>query len=86
MMPTTHDLKCDALYFDLVAAGVKRFELRRNDRGYKVGDLLRLREHQGDGYTGRECTVRVTYLLHDYYALTSGFVAMSIDKVLETQL
>lgn len=57
---TTHDLKCWPEPFGLVAAGIKRHEVRHNDRDYAVGDVLRLREWRkepnavGSGtFTGR---------------------------------
>ena len=40
----THDLKTWPEYFADVAAGVKRVEIRLDDRGYAVGDVLHLRE------------------------------------------
>ena len=41
---TTHNLKLVQPYFDAVADGTKTFEVREDDRGYEVGDTLRLRE------------------------------------------
>jgi hypothetical protein len=41
---TTHDLKTRTLWFDRVAAGEKRAEIRQHDRDFQVGDLLRLIE------------------------------------------
>lgn len=85
----THDLKIDPEYFDDVAAGHKAFELRRADRPYAVGDTLRLREfgrlpeHPAQGYTGRECRVRVNYILRDVpgFGLADGFCLLSITPV-----
>ncbi|CAK1240828.1 DUF3850 domain-containing protein [Fructobacillus cardui] len=37
-----HELKLDEKYFDLVRNGTKTFEIRKNDRDYRVGDLLAL--------------------------------------------
>lgn len=37
-----HDLKCHAPYFDEVKMGFKRFEIRKNDRFYQMGDIIRL--------------------------------------------
>lgn len=39
-----HDLKVDARWFPDVLSGKKPFELRKDDRGYQVGDVLVLRE------------------------------------------
>lgn len=60
-----HDLKIAPQYFDAVADGSKPFEVRFNDRNYKVGDTLLLREYveeQGH-YTGRTLDRLVTYVL-----------------------
>lgn len=40
----THDLKTRTPWFDRVAAGEKRAEIRRHDRDFQVGDMLRLIE------------------------------------------
>lgn len=37
----THELKIKAEYFIQKAYGRKNFEIRLNDRNYKVGDLVR---------------------------------------------
>lgn len=34
----THRLKIQEQYADAVLNGTKTFEIRKNDRGYKVGD------------------------------------------------
>ncbi|CAK1233951.1 hypothetical protein LMG30234_GAICNKDF_00564 [Fructobacillus fructosus] len=43
-----HELKLDEKYFDLVDTGVKTFEIRKNDRDYRVGDLLALSIYDSD--------------------------------------
>lgn len=64
-----HDLKCWPEPFAALEAGTKRHEVRRNDRNYKVGDVLGIREwkpyadYPGGGYyTGRTLKMRVTYI------------------------
>lgn len=40
---TIHELKTWPDFFRDVADGRKKFEIRKDDRDYKVGDLLRLK-------------------------------------------
>ena len=55
------------------------FEIRYNDRGYKVGDLLLLREWSlANGYSGREITLHITYIFSDF-GLKENWLVMSID-------
>ena len=82
----THELKTDPQVFDDVVSGKKTFEIRKDDRGFEVGDLLILRKTQHTGaemangaplkYTGT-VYVYVTYILRGY-GLEDGWVIMSI--------
>lgn len=59
----THKLKTWPRYFSAVLDGSKTFEMRINDREYKIGDFLHLVEwSEGGGYTGRELFKVVTYI------------------------
>ncbi|WP_434357379.1 DUF3850 domain-containing protein [Parasalinivibrio latis] len=42
---TNHDLKILPKYYSEVAAGRKLFEIRKNDRGFQVGDTVMLKEY-----------------------------------------
>lgn len=61
---TVHDLKIWPQFFGDVADGRKRAELRKNDRDYRVGDVLNLREYDpvAEQYTGRGVTAVVTHV------------------------
>ena len=55
-------------YFEAVASGKKKFELRLNDFEIKEGDTLVLEEwdpkpKKYTGYTGRKIEKRVSYIL-----------------------
>ena len=83
-----HDLKCQPPHFADVAAGRKRVEIRFDDRGYQVGDVLHLREWNKEedpdqsGYTGRTCDRVVTHCLRDAPAwVPEGYVAMSLAEL-----
>lgn len=43
-----HDLKCWPPFFGLIQNGIKRADVRKNDRDYRVDDLLLLREYLPD--------------------------------------
>lgn len=80
----THNLKTINPYFSEVWALNKSFEVRENDRGFAVGDVLRLQEwdHENEVYTGREIDVEVTYILDDFREIIRpGYVVMSIGLV-----
>lgn len=64
---TTHDLKCWPEFFDAIQGRQKKFEVRKgNDREYKTGDRIRLREWDPEKkeYTGRQIDRWVTYVMH----------------------
>ena len=76
-----HELKTWPVYFQAVIDGTKRFEIRKDDRPFAVGDTLRLREYEPrDGtYTGRETTVNITYAITGGPFRVPGHVVMSIS-------
>lgn len=59
-----HALKIQPKYFDAVRSEVKTFELRKNDRDFRVGDFLALNEWDDDHYTGRTELREVRYMLN----------------------
>lgn len=82
-----HELKILPSHFEDVISGAKKFELRRDDRGFKVGDELWLGEwiENEDGehgtYTGRVIVVYVTHILKGgQFGLTDGYVILSISE------
>lgn len=83
LKPRTHRLKTWPQYFRAVKRGEKRFEVRRNDRDFRVGDRLELVEFDpepGFGFTGEEHHVDVAYvLLGPGFGLDAETVVMSID-------
>lgn len=73
-----HTIKIAKMYYEDVKSGKKSFELRKNDRGYKQGDILRMLEYAEGEWTGREMVVEVTYLLEDYAGLEEGYCIMAL--------
>lgn len=81
-----HELKLAAMYFKDVATGKKCFELRKNDRGFKTGDALRLNEYADGKETGRHIEADIVYMLEDYNGLQEGYciLGIKVTKVPET--
>ena len=77
-----HEVKIDCQYFPNVLDGSKTFELLKNDRDFKVGDYLLLKEVIDDEYTGRWAGLfPITYILYGgFYALPKGYVILSFGK------
>lgn len=80
-----HELKTWPKYFQAILMGEKKFELRENDRGFEISDILNLREYdpESDLYTGREFNVKVTYIMRDDTQLfeLDNHVIMSIKPL-----
>ena len=83
-----HELKTDKEVYEAVVDGQKTYEIRFDDRGYAVDDVLLLRETAFSGeqmkagsplvYTGASIGVKVTHVLRGpIYGLMDGWVIMS---------
>lgn len=81
---TIHTIKIYPQWFDRIANGTKRVEIRRADRDYQIGDQLVMREIEStmlcDRYTEREVTVDVTHVLYSVPGLSTDYVALSISN------
>lgn len=79
-----HELKTWPQHFQYVALGLKRFEYRKDDRPYDVGDTLVLREWDPakEDYTGDTIKVMVLHLLRGgVHGIPAGHVIMSIGRL-----
>ena len=82
-MMKIHELKILPEYYEAVRCGDKRFEIRKNDRDFHTGDILRLKEWDGEKYTGEELDALVRYILFDWTGgLQDGYCIMSIDTMM----
>ena len=69
------------MYYEDVKSGKKSFELRKNDRGYKQGDILKMLEYAEGAWTGRQIIAEVTYLLENYAGIEEGYCIMAIKVI-----
>lgn len=82
--PIEHELKTWRTAFQIMKANLKGFEYRKDDRDYREGDTLWLREtwDGGLGYTGDELRCVVTYCLRGpLFGVPDGYVIMSVAEV-----
>jgi hypothetical protein len=86
-----HYLKSHPRFFAKVIDGTKQFEIRFDDRGFRIGDgivLLEWDPEQGqervaEGYTGGQVSGTIVYVLSSKEmaggGLESGYVALGIE-------
>ena len=57
------------------------FEIRKDEDGIQVGDILVLREWDGEKYTGGRTRREVTYILRNapQYGLMDGYCILSLQ-------
>lgn len=85
---TTHRLKVLIKYADAIINGIKTFEVRKNDRGYEVGDKIVFNVVADDCHSFKEAamhplngaTYRIDYILDDFEGLAQKYVALAISK------
>lgn len=79
----SHTLKTLNPHFKELWEGNKTFELRKDDRGFKVGDILFLQEYSEEGgYSHRYLRFFVTHILrHNDFpdGVPKGYVIMSLS-------
>ena len=78
---TIHELKISPIYFDDVRKNKKRFEIRKDDRDFQVGDLITLKEYDNGQYTGRVIeNIPIRYILRSVpeYGLKDGYCILGI--------
>ena len=77
----THELKTLPNFFKDVWAGKKNFEVRKNDRDFKTGDFLKLKEWSPKGgYSGRSILAIAQYILtsEEFEGIASGYCIMAL--------
>lgn len=72
--------KIEKQYFCAVKSGAKRFEIRKDDDGIDIGDILILDEYNDGMPTGRTLKRFVRYTLRDCpcYGLMPGYVIIGL--------
>ena len=79
-----HELKIHPKYYRAVLLGLKKVEIRLNDRNYQEGDLLILNEFdpKTEKYTRFQVKRKVDLIIRDVAGLDPDYVIMQISKPL----
>lgn len=77
-----HYLQTETEYYQAVESGNKTFELRKNDRNFKLHDCIYLVEVVNRTPTGREMgPFEITYILHGgKYGLKDGYCILQWEQ------
>ena len=92
---TTHKLKTWPGYYEAIVAGTKTFEVRNNDRCFKVGDKLEFLEWRptpglfaesepfgsAGSYTGRSVTCEIVYMMMNQKSLMGDNMPRGIKRL-----
>jgi ASC-1-like (ASCH) protein len=78
-MIRVHELKCWTEYFQPIWDGDKTFDVRINDRNFKVGDVIVLGEfcNETQLYLKRSVTAYITYILKSFPHIDEGYVVLA---------
>ena len=77
-----HQLKCRQEYFRQIVNKKKKFEVRKNDRDFKVGQVLELYEvDDRTRPTGLKTSVLITYMMSDdmHPGINIGYCVLGIE-------
>jgi hypothetical protein len=83
---TIHHLKVWPHFYDGLVDGSKTYEVRRNDRGFAVDDILVLHDWNQDTSTYTERPIlytKVLGILEDAPGLIEGYVILTLSMVVQ---
>ena len=80
-----HIIKIKQCYLIHIIENKKKFEIRKNDRDYQVGDLIRFLPLEDEDYNVYEIQTpildyKIMYL-HSGYGMEEGYVALGIEEI-----
>lgn len=84
-MAKAHFLKCAPEPFEAVKSGLKKFEYRKFDRDFEVGDVIVLQKFEsfGQRYFDSQIAARIEYMLTagSGFGVPDGYCVMSIRVI-----
>lgn len=79
--PVVHTLKIQKKFFNDIVRGYKKFELRRFDRDFKVGDKIFLSVYENDECKNLGIIVKISYILSNcpQFGLHEDYCILGIE-------
>jgi ParB family chromosome partitioning protein len=65
----------------MVISGGMSFQIRKNDRDFREGEMIFLKEFKNGAFTGRTKPCRVNLTLTSFEGLQEGYVLINIELV-----
>lgn len=78
-----HEVHLGTGFFGEALTNRKTFEIRKNDRDYRVGDLLKMKEYANGEETGREIIKYISFILEENGPLMEGYCILATVPVNE---
>lgn len=76
-----HKLKLAKMFFNDMQTGRKPFDLQKNDREYRLGDVIEYREMDNGEPTGRVIEKEITYILEGFAGLKEGYCILALADI-----
>ena len=81
-----HEIKLNREFCEDVYNGAKQFEIRKNDRQYEVGDIIKFIPWEPHSEASFKHPIKqnayiIKYILRGGYGLKDGYIAMQIKKI-----
>jgi hypothetical protein len=77
-----HQLKVHPEYFELLRTGLKKFEIRKDDRPFEIGHVLSLKEWSpiDRRYSGRQLHFKITCIYRgEHFGVMDGFAILGLS-------
>ncbi len=81
MNEKVHELKCQTKYYGAILLSHKTFDVRKNDRNFKVGEYITLKEwdNEKNEFTGNSLSRRINYILPGgQFGIEKGYCVLGI--------
>lgn len=73
-----HELKIKKNYLDNLVSGIKKTEIRINDRDYQKGDILKFTDYEQ--LACADYFFSITHI-HSGLGMEKGYIALSIERM-----